>query len=67
MEQYLIPEAGSTVYDSNKNLYFRDTEFDYKSYVPDTDGVDQANVSWESGELNFNEAGTYEASLKTGS
>lgn len=64
MEQYLIPEAGSTVYDSNKNVYFRDTEFDYKSYVPDTDGVDQANVSWESGELNFNEAGTYDIIYK---
>lgn len=64
MSKLLLPEAGSTVYDSNQNVYFKDRDFDYKSYVPDTEGVENANITWEKGEINFDVNETYDIIYK---
>ena len=64
MSKLLLPEAESTVYDSNQNVYFKDNGFDYKSYVPDTEGVENANVTWEKGEINFDANETYDIIYK---
>lgn len=56
----LYPELGSTVQVSSQNVYCKDKGFDYKSYVPEVDGLENAVISWEKGELNFDQEGTYD-------
>lgn len=53
MEKALRPESGSTVYLSNQNVYYMDKDFDVKAYIPESDTLSDADIAWESGEVNF--------------
>ena len=62
--KYLYPEAGSTVTAAIQNIYYQDADFDYKSYIPDADGVADADITWEKGDLDFGKAGSYDVVYK---
>lgn len=60
----VYPEAGSTMRAASQNVYFKDKGFDYKNYTPNVEYVDDVHISWEKGELNFEQEGTYDIIYK---
>lgn len=58
------PEKGSTVTVAPQNVYYKDKTFDVKTYVPETDFINDADIAWEKGEINFDEQGTYDIVYK---
>ncbi|MCD8336107.1 MAG: hypothetical protein LUD18_02330 [Lachnospiraceae bacterium] len=53
MLSYIRPEIGETVVLSAQYVYYEDTDFDYKSYIPESDTLTGATVTWESGEITW--------------
>ncbi|MCD7820074.1 MAG: hypothetical protein LUH07_13660, partial [Lachnospiraceae bacterium] len=53
MLSYIRPEIGETVVLSAQYVYYEDTGFDYKSYIPESDTLTGATVTWESGEITW--------------
>ena len=54
VEKNALPEAGSTEVLSTQYVYYKDASFDYVNYVPETDSIAEATVSYESGEIDWN-------------